>query len=58
MAKYTFVGGIHPFDGKKLSKDKPITSLKAGKELQKVNHPDEGAFTDFDNLSDPAVEGF
>ncbi|MBR6325806.1 MAG: electron transport complex subunit RsxC [Lachnospiraceae bacterium] len=33
MAKYTFVGGIHPFDGKKLSKDKPITSLKAGKEL-------------------------
>ena len=37
---------------------KLVSDLKAGKELQKVNHPDEGAFTDFDNLSDPAVEGF
>ena len=24
MARYTFTGGIHPFDGKILSKDKPI----------------------------------
>lgn len=24
MAKYTFTGGIHPYDGKDLSKDKPI----------------------------------
>ena len=24
MAKLTFVGGIHPYDGKDLSKDKPI----------------------------------
>ena len=23
MAKLTFVGGIHPYDGKDLSKDKP-----------------------------------
>ncbi len=30
MAKLTFVGGIHPYDGKELSKDKPITELKAG----------------------------
>ena len=34
------------------------TDLKAGKELQKVNHPNEGAFSDFDNLTDPAVGGF
>lgn len=27
MAKLTFDGGIHPFDGKDLSKDKPITSV-------------------------------
>lgn len=30
MAKYTFQGGIHPYDGKDLSKDKPIMELKAG----------------------------
>lgn len=27
MAKFTFVGGIHPYDGKDLSKDKPIRDL-------------------------------
>ena len=27
MAKFTFVGGIHPYDGKDLSKDKAITNL-------------------------------
>ena len=37
---------------------KLVGDLKAGKELSKVNHPDEGAFTDFDDLNDPAVEGF
>lgn len=31
MAKLTFQGGIHPYDGKELSKDKPIKELKAGK---------------------------
>ena len=35
-----------------------VRDLKAGKELPKVNHPEEGAFTDFDDLTDPAVEGF
>ena len=30
MAKYTFRGGIHPYDGKDLSKDKPIVELSAG----------------------------
>ncbi|MBO4514531.1 MAG: electron transport complex subunit RsxC [Lachnospiraceae bacterium] len=30
MAKLTFQGGIHPYDGKDLSKDKPIVELKAG----------------------------
>ena len=30
MAKLTFQGGIHPYDDKDLSKDKPITELSAG----------------------------
>ncbi|MCR4897499.1 MAG: electron transport complex subunit RsxC [Lachnospiraceae bacterium] len=33
MTKYTFSGGVHPFDGKSLSKDKPITKLDAQKEM-------------------------
>ena len=27
MAKLTFIGGIHPYDGKDLSKDKPIREV-------------------------------
>ena len=27
MAKLTFVGGVHPYDGKDLSKDKPIKEV-------------------------------
>ena len=37
---------------------KLVGDLKAGKELSKINHPEESAFTDFDDLTDPAVEGF
>lgn len=33
MAKLTFVGGIHPYDGKKLSKNRPIQDILPGKEL-------------------------
>jgi electron transport complex protein RnfC len=33
MHKFTFVGGIHPYDGKDLSKDKPIKTVLPGKEL-------------------------
>lgn len=33
MGLLTFKGGIHPDDGKKLSKDKPIVEAKPGKEL-------------------------
>lgn len=33
MAKLTFVGGIHPYDGKELSKDKPIQDISPGAEL-------------------------
>lgn len=33
MARLTFVGGIHPFDGKDLSKDKPIGEIVPGNEL-------------------------
>ena len=35
-----------------------VRDMKAGKEVPKVYHPNEGAFTDFDDLTDPAVEGF
>lgn len=31
MPKFTFAGGVHPHEGKDLSKDKPIKELKAGK---------------------------
>ena len=33
MAKMTFVGGIHPYDGKELSKDKSIQDILPGGEL-------------------------
>ncbi len=33
MTKFTFTGGIHPFEGKNLSKDKPIEVMEAGDEL-------------------------
>ena len=33
MAKLTFVHGIHPYDGKELSKDKPIQDILPGDEL-------------------------
>ena len=32
--------------------------LTAGSEVPKTTHPEEGVFSDFDDLSDPAVEGF
>ena len=37
---------------------KMVGDLKAGRELDKVNHPEEGYFSDFDDLTDPRVEGF
>ena len=33
MARLTFTGGIHPYDGKALSKDKPIQDILPGREL-------------------------
>lgn len=33
MAKLTFIGGIHPYDGKDLSKDRAIQNVQPGKEL-------------------------
>lgn len=33
MAKLTFTGGIHPYDGKDLSKDQPIRVVNPGKEM-------------------------
>ena len=35
-----------------------VKSLKAGETVSKITHPAEGAFTDFDDLTDPSVEGF
>jgi len=35
-----------------------VRELKAGRDVPKVFHPQEGAFTDFDDLTDPSVEGF
>ena len=35
-----------------------VGDLKAGKKPLKINHPEEGVFSDFDDLTDPAVEGF
>ena len=35
-----------------------VGDLKAGKALDKVNHPEESYFSDFDDLTDPRVEGF
>ena len=35
-----------------------VKSLKEGKEVAKITHPEESAFSDFDNMDDPALEGF
>ncbi len=35
-----------------------VKGLKKGLEIPRVTHPEEGIFSDFDDLSDPAVEGF
>ena len=35
-----------------------VKSLNAGEKISKVTHPEEGVFTDFDDLTDPSVEGF
>ncbi len=37
---------------------KLVEEIKAGKEIPKAYYPEEGAFSDFDDLTDPAVEGF
>ena len=37
---------------------KLVGDLKSGETLPKMNVPDEDVFTDFDDLTDPAVEGF
>ena len=33
MAKFTFSGGVHPYDGKDLSKDKPMKTIKPQGEM-------------------------
>ena len=35
-----------------------VRKLKKGESITKITHPEESAFTDFDDLQDPSVEGF
>ena len=35
-----------------------VKSLTSGENVSKVTHPEEGMFSDFDDLTDPSVEGF
>ena len=35
-----------------------VKSLTSGETVSKVTHPEEGMFSDFDDLTDPSVEGF
>ena len=35
-----------------------VRDIKEGKQLLKTYHPEEGVFSDFDDLTDPRVEGF
>ena len=35
-----------------------VRKWKNGEKVNGIYHPDEGMFTEFDDLSDPAVEGF
>ena len=35
-----------------------VQSLTSGNTISKVTHPEESLFTDFDDLTDPSVEGF
>ena len=35
-----------------------VQDIKEGKEVQKISHPDEGVFSDLDDLTAPEVEGF
>ena len=35
-----------------------VRDIKEGKKLLKTYHPEEGVFSDFDDLTDPRVEGF
>lgn len=35
-----------------------VGTLKSGNPVPKISHPNEGVFCDFDDLTDPAMEGF
>ena len=35
-----------------------VKGLTEKREIPRITHPEEGAFTDFDDLTDPAAEGF
>ena len=37
---------------------KLVRDITADKDIPKIYHPDENVFSDFDDLTDPAVEGF
>ena len=33
MKKFTFRGGVHPYDGKELTENEPVRTLEPGREL-------------------------
>jgi simple sugar transport system substrate-binding protein len=35
-----------------------VRGLTEGREIPRITHPQEGVFCDFDDLTDPSVEGF
>ena len=35
-----------------------VQKLSSGEDISKITHPEEGVFSDFDDLTDPSVEGF
>ena len=37
---------------------KLVRDMVEGQDIPRVYHPEEGVFSDFDDLTDPAVEGF
>ena len=55
MAFLTFRGGVHPYDGKELSKEKPVREYFPGKEMvyplsQHIGAPAQ-PFLSFNNFS-------
>ena len=53
MGSGTFRGGIHPYDGKELSRDRAIQDIRPGKELAYLVSQHIGAISLTDILFNP-----